>query len=83
VAAFDTRMTVKLMLMFGTAAPKIVKSLKEKGGSQIGKPEGFFVTGGEGPFQEGEIERASAWAADIANQAGKISNEKTRSTKWR
>jgi flavodoxin len=68
VAAFDTRMTMKWMLMFGTAAPKIAKSLKKKGGLHVGKAEGFFVTEGEGPLLEGEVERAANWAADIASQ---------------
>ena len=61
VAAFDTRMTVKLITMFGTAAPKIAKALVEKGGIQVGKPIGVYVKGGEGPLKDGEIERA-AWA---------------------
>ncbi len=64
VAAFDTRMTVKLITVFGTAAPKISKALVEKGGTQAGKPMGFFVTGGEGPLKDGEVERA-AWAKGL------------------
>ena len=66
VAAFDTRMTVKLITIFGTAAPKIFKALVEKGGTQAGKPTGFFVTGGEGPLKDGEVERAAAWAKGLA-----------------
>jgi flavodoxin len=69
VAAFDTRMTQKWILIFGTAAPKIAKSLKAKGGLQVGKAIGFFVTGGEGPLKEGEIERAAAWAKGVAGDA--------------
>jgi flavodoxin len=65
VAAFDTRMTVKLITMFGTAAPKIAKMLVEKGGTPMGKPTGFFVKGGEGPLKDGEIERAAAWAEGL------------------
>ena len=65
VAAFDTRLTNKWILIFGTAAPKIAKSLKNKGGTLVVEGEGFFVTGGEGPLQEGEIERAEAWAKEI------------------
>jgi flavodoxin len=69
VAAFDTRMTVRLITMFGTAAPKIAKALQEKGGAQVGKPVGVFVKGGEGPLKEGEVERAAAWAkALVGNQ---------------
>jgi hypothetical protein len=62
VAGFDTRMTTKLITMFGTAAPKIAKALEEKGGTLVGKPEGFYVTGGEGPLKDGEMERAAGWA---------------------
>jgi flavodoxin len=65
VAAFDTRLTIKLITMFGTAAPKIAKALVEKGGTQMGKPAGFFVKGGEGPLKDGEIERAAAWAEGL------------------
>ena len=66
VAAFDTRMTIKLITFFGTAAPKIAKALVEMGGTQVGEPTGFFVTGGEGPLKDGEIERAAAWAKGLA-----------------
>ena len=64
-AAFDTRMTMKWLLMIGTAAPKIARSLKKKGGILVGTAEGFFVVGGEGPLMEGEVERAAAWAKRI------------------
>lgn len=66
VAAFDTRMTNKLITLFGVAAPKIAKALKEKGGTLVGSPAGFFVTGGEGPLKEGEVERAAEWAKGLA-----------------
>ena len=62
VASFDTRMTNKLITMFGVAAPKIAKALQQKGGTSTGKTEGFCVTGGEGPLKDGEVERAAAWA---------------------
>lgn len=62
VASFDTRMTNKLITMFGVAAPKIAKALQQKGGTSTGKTEGFYVTGGEGPLKDGEVERAAAWA---------------------
>ena len=65
VAAFDTRMTVKLITIFGTAAPKIAKALAEKGGTQVGKPIGLYVKGGEGPLKDGEVERAAAWAKGL------------------
>jgi flavodoxin len=69
VVGFDTRMTNRLITMFGTAAPKITKELKKKGGNPAGPPGGFLVTGGEGPLKEGEVERAVAWAQEIARNA--------------
>ena len=66
MAGFDTRMTNKLITLFGTAVPKISKALKNKGGTVVEQPAGFFVTGGEGPLKDGEIERAAAWARGLA-----------------
>jgi flavodoxin len=66
VAAFDTRMQMKLARIFGYAAGRIADSLKRKGGNLIGRPEGFFVKGAEGPLKEGEVERAASWAKEIA-----------------
>jgi flavodoxin len=66
VAGFDTRMTNRLITLFGTAAPKIAKALEKKGGTLAGPPGGFYVTGGEGPLKEGEVERAAAWAQGLA-----------------
>lgn len=68
VAAFDTRMTNKLILLFGCAAPKISGTFKQKGAELVAKPEGFFVSGGKGPLKEGEVERAAGWAQEIAEE---------------
>jgi flavodoxin I len=65
VAAFDTRATTKLAMVFGYAAGRIARNLKKKGGNLIGSPEGFFVTGTKGPLKEGELERAAGWAKGI------------------
>jgi flavodoxin I len=65
VAAFDTRITTKLVGVFGYAAGRIAKNLKKKGGTLIASPVGFFVTGGQGPLKEGELERAADWAKGI------------------
>jgi flavodoxin len=69
VAGFDTRLTNRLITIFGTAAPKITKELEKRGGNPAGPPGGFLVTGGEGPLKEGEVERAAAWAQEIARNA--------------
>lgn len=74
VAAFDTRMLpadVKNAVytffsgIFGYAAAKIARRLVKKGGTLAVPPEGFAVTGGEGPLKEGELERASAWGRGL------------------
>ena len=65
VAAFDTRISTKLVGVFGYAAGRIARNLKRKGGTLIASPVGFFVTGGKGPLKEGELERAAAWAKGI------------------
>jgi len=73
VAAFDTRMGGKsqgfgmriLTKTLGFAAGRIADSLKDKGGRLLAPPEGFTVKEKEGPLQEGEIERAAAWARGI------------------
>jgi flavodoxin len=65
VAAFDTRITTKLVGVFGYAAGRIAGNLKKKGGVIIVSPEGFFVTGREGPLKEGELERAAGWAKGL------------------
>jgi flavodoxin I len=66
VASFDTRLSTRLVRIFGYAAGKIAGSLKTKGGTLILSPEGFFVKGKEGPLKEGELERAASWAKEIA-----------------
>ncbi len=38
-----------------------------KAGGELAAPaEGFFVVDTEGPLQEGELERAAAWARQVA-----------------
>ena len=65
VAAFYTRATTKLARVFGYAAGRIAGYLKRKGGVLIASPEGFFVTGTNGPLKEGELERAEDWVKGI------------------
>ena len=71
VAAFDTRISLSSIdssvLRFivktgGYAAKSIANRLKKKGGDLIMPPEGFLVTGEEGPLKDGELERAADWA---------------------
>jgi flavodoxin len=65
VAAFDTRMTTKLVGLFGFAAGKIGDTLKKKGGQFVLPPEAFFVTGSKGPLKEVELERAAEWGKEL------------------
>jgi flavodoxin I len=69
VAAFDTRLPKRWVGIFGFAAGRIAKSLERQGGTLMGSPEGFFVEGTEGPLRDGELERAAAWAREIAELA--------------
>ena len=66
IAAFDTRLTAKWVAVFGYAAPRIAAALEEQGGTLVGSPEGFFVSGTRGPLKEGEVERAAGWARELA-----------------
>jgi len=63
-AAFDTRLTAKWVKIFGYAAGKIADSLKGKGAGVLAT-EGFWVKGTKGPLQDGESERAAAWAKGL------------------
>ncbi len=65
-AVFDTRLSNKLVGVFGYAAGRIEKVLKEKGTNAVTPAEGFFVKGAKGPMKDGEIQRATDWAKKIA-----------------
>lgn len=66
LAVFDTRLPWVFLRPFGYAAPKIARRLQELGGKVIGDLAGFIVSGGEGPLEEGELERATGWAKSVA-----------------
>lgn len=76
VAAFDTRFKAKdqnfalrlLVKTIGYAAEKLAKILESKGGTLAAPPEGFFVTGKEGPLLDGELERAEKWGRSLRNK---------------
>ncbi|MBK8986168.1 MAG: flavodoxin domain-containing protein [Chloroflexi bacterium] len=74
VAAFDTRIDLTtidssvfrfIVDKGGYAANTIGKMLEKKGGRLLASPEGFLVTGEQGPLKDGELERAAAWSAQI------------------
>jgi flavodoxin len=75
-AVFDTRIDVKevhsavltfFASIFGFAAEAIAKRIGKKGGTPAAPPEGFIVTGSQGPLREGELDRAAQWAKRLAN----------------
>jgi flavodoxin I len=77
VAAFDTRITAEdsgsailsfMIKLFGYAANPILRRLASKGGQAIEPPKGFYVAGPKGPLKDGELERASEWACEMAKQ---------------
>jgi flavodoxin len=82
VAAFDTRIALETIdsAVFrlvvdkgGYAASTIAKALKKKGGNLLAPPEGFLVTGEQGPLKDGELERAKEWAGQLLSLVlGKI-----------
>lgn len=76
-AAFDTGIALEdvdskvgrfFMNAFGYAAAPIAKRLARKGGRPVVPPEGFFVTGSEGPLAQGELERAGRWGEEISKR---------------
>jgi len=77
-AAFDTRMDPKSipfwfrgMVARGGYADKPIQENLKKKGAQIAAPSmGFIVKGQEGPLNEGELERAAAWARSLPLVAG-------------
>lgn len=75
VAAFDTRIWLATInstaLRFvvdkgGYAANTMSKALIKRGGNLRVPPEGFLVTGEQGPLKAGELERAADWARQLA-----------------
>jgi hypothetical protein len=62
-AAFDTRVDRSPWLT-GTAARGIARRLHRHGVDVVGT-ESFLVTDSEGPLEEGELERARAWGAEL------------------
>ena len=66
-AAFDTRLD-KPRWLVGAASGGISRSLRKRGYRMVVPGESFVVTDGEGPLKAGEIERADAWAEEIARR---------------
>jgi flavodoxin len=71
IATFDTRISTRVVGIFGYAAGRLGKYLQGRGADLVVPPEGFFVAGTKGPLKEGEAERAAAWVKKII-KAGKF-----------
>jgi hypothetical protein len=63
-AAFDTRLD-KSAVVTGSAARGIARRLRHHGYDVI-DTRSFLVIESEGPLEDGELERARAWGADLA-----------------
>jgi flavodoxin I len=68
-AVFDTRIKSNFAKLFGYAADKIAAVLTKQGVKVLLKHEGFIVKSPKGPLAEGELERAAAWAKQVADEA--------------
>jgi hypothetical protein len=65
-AAFETR----FQWSPGGATGAIVRGLKNAGYRSIAKEHRFFVKGMYGPLQDGELDKARAWGAELAKAMG-------------
>lgn len=68
VATFDTH--VWRPNLPGWASRNAAKILRRLGGTQVGRPESFYVHGYEGPLLDGELVRARTWGTDLAARVG-------------
>jgi len=68
VAAFDTRLRMKFVRLFGFAADKIADRFRRIGSTVEDEPAGFIVNGRAGPLADGELERARAWGQELSKK---------------
>ena len=66
-ATFDTRFRMPAIIS-GSAAKTIARKLRRAGVRMFVPPESFFVSQGVPELEEGETERAAAWAKDVADR---------------
>ncbi len=64
-AAFDTRID-KPVVLVGSAGRTLARRLSRKGFELVAPAESFFVRDSEGPLEDGELERARAWARRVS-----------------
>jgi Flavodoxin domain len=68
-ATFDTRVDRSAALT-GSAARGIARRVRRRGYNIVAS-ESYFVQDGEGPLEDGELERARAWGAELATSSAK------------
>ena len=67
VACFDTRLD-EPQWVSGSAAERMTRKLRKRGASHLFPPQSFLVKGTHGPLEDGELERAAHWAAQLREQ---------------
>ncbi len=67
-ASFDTRLD-KSSWLTGVASRGIARRLRHRGYEIVGS-ESFLVQDSEGPLEEGELDRARTWGAELARSLG-------------
>lgn len=68
-ATFDTRLDRSAALT-GSAARGIARRLRRRGYDVVAS-ESYLVQDSEGPLEDGELERARAWGAELATSSAK------------
>jgi flavodoxin len=64
VAVFDTRFHGE-MRTTGSSAQRLGRRLRRMGAVSLAPPKSFFVTGVNGPLEEGELVRAKLWGRGL------------------
>jgi hypothetical protein len=67
-AAFETR----IWWSPGSAAKAILRMLEQLGYRAVAKSQRFIVEGKYGPLRSGELERAKAWGAELAQTVSRL-----------
>lgn len=65
-ATFDTAIRTS-WFPTGSAAKPAARRLEAHGYRMLVKPEHFYVTGTDGPLEDGELERARAWGVGLSD----------------
>lgn len=70
-ASFDTRAErIFGVIPVGSASKPIASKLRKRGCRIVAFSEAFYVSGKEGPLEEGEVDRAVEWGRNLAALVG-------------